>query len=186
MVSLTSLWLPILLSAVAVFIVSSLVHMVIRYHQNDYSKLAAEDAIMAALGTHGLAEGQYMFPHVGSPAMMKDPAWIEKRKKGPAGMLTIMPYGMPGLGGYLAQWFVFSILVSLFAAYLASRALGVEAQGAEVFRFTMTPAFMAYGLGQLSESIWFHRRWSTTIKGLVDGLLYGAATGAVFVWMWPR
>lgn len=185
MVSLTSLWLPILLSAVAVFIVSSLIHMVIRYHQGDYAKLPAEDEIMAALGRHNLAEGAYMFPHVSSPAVMKDPAFVEKRKRGPAGLLTVMPPGMPGLGGYLAQWFVYSLVVSLFAAYLASRALPPGAENAEIFRFTATLAFMGYGLAGIPESIWFHRPWKTTTKNLLDALLYAAATGAVFCWMWP-
>ena len=185
MVSLTALWLPILLSAVAVFVVSSLVHMVIRYHQTDYGQLRGEDEIMAAIGKHHLEEGAYMFPHAGSPGAMREPAFIEKRTRGPAGMITIMPNGMPPLGGYLAKWFVYSLVVSLFAAYLASRALPPAAQTSEVFRFTATLGFMGYGLALIPESIWFHRPWPTTIKNLVDAALYAAATGAIFCWLWP-
>lgn len=186
MVSLTSLWLPILLSAVAVFLVSSIVHMVLRYHNTDFKRLAAEDDIMRALGTHNIAPGEYVFPYPqGGSAAMKDPAFIEKRTRGPAGFLNALPAGMPGMGGPLAKWFVYSIVVSLFAAYLASRALSAEALGGDVFRFTATVAFIAYGLGHVSDSIWWGRAWSVTFKNLLDALLYGAATGAMFVWLWP-
>ena len=116
---------------------------------------------------------------------MKDPAFIERRTRGPCCILTITPNGMPWLGGFLTQWFVYSLVVSVFSAYLASRALPVGAEGSEVFRFTATVAFVGYGLALVHDSIWFGRRWSTTIKNLIDALIYGAVTAAVFLWMWP-
>lgn len=187
MVSLMSLWLPIVLSAVAVFLVSFVAHMVLKYHNSDFRQLPNEDAILAALRQHNVPVGEYMFPHMGAAQgnPMKDPAFIEKRTLGPAGILTVMPSGMPKLSGHLAQWFVYSLLVSLFAGYLASRALPMGAAGSEVFRFTATVAFAGYGLALIHDSIWFGRPWGTTIKNLIDALLYGAATAAVFVWMWP-
>lgn len=185
MVSLAQLWLPILLSAVAVFLVSFVTHMVLRYHDTDFQKLPNEDPILTALSPHNIPVGEYMFPHM-SREQMKDPVYIEKRKRGPAGILTVMPNGMPALGGYLAKWFVYSLVCSLFAAYLAGAALPAGAEGSEVFRFTMTVGFLAYGLALVHDSIWFGRRWSTTIKNLIDAALYGAATAAVFVWLWPR
>ena len=188
MVSLAQLWLPILLSAVAVFLVSFVTHMLLKYHNTDFQKLPNEDAILAALGSHNIPVGEYMFPHMtgaeGNP--MKDPVYIEKRKRGPAGILSVMPNGMPGLGGYLAQWFVYAVVCSLFAGYLAGAALPPGAEGSEVFRFTATVGFLAYGLALVHDSIWYARRWSTTIKNLIDALLYGATTAAVFVWLWPK
>lgn len=186
MVSLTSLWLPILLSAVAVFLVSFIVHMVIRYHNTDFKRLPAEDDIMRALAAHNIAPGEYVFPYPeGGAAAMKDPAFIEKRTRGPAGFLNALPAGMPGMGGPLAKWFVYSVVVSLFAAYLTSRALSADALGGDVFRFSATVAFVAYGMGNVVDSIWWGRAWSVTFKNLFDALLYAAATGAVFVWLWP-
>jgi hypothetical protein len=186
MVSLTSLWLPILLSAVAVFIVSSIVHMVLRYHNTDFRKLPAEDDILRALGAHAIPTGEYIFPYPDrGGASMKDPAFIEKRTKGPAGILNAFPSEMPNMGALLAKWFLYSIVVSLFAGYLASRALPVGADSGEVFRFTATIGFIAYGLGHISDSIWWGRAWTVTLKNLLDALLYGGAMGAVFVWMWP-
>ena len=36
MVPLTDLWLPILLSAILVFVASSVMHMLLTYHRSDY------------------------------------------------------------------------------------------------------------------------------------------------------
>lgn len=185
MVSLTSLWLPILLSAVAVFLASSIVHMALRYHNSDYRRVATEDDIMRAIGPN-VVPGEYMFPFPqGGMAAMKDAAFVEKRTRGPAGTLRIFPAGMPSMSAPLAKWFVFGVVISLFAAYLASRALPAGAAGGEVFRFTATVGFIAFGLGHVSDSIWYGRDWGTTMKTLLDALIYGAAMGAVFVWMWP-
>jgi hypothetical protein len=184
MVSLSSLWLPILLSAIAVFFLSALVHMVLPYHKGDYARLPAEDDVMAALGRQNLGSGDYVFPFMG-PGAMKDPAWIEKRKRGPAGLLSIMPTEM-GMGKQLAQWFVFTIVVSLLAAYVSGRALPVAADGGEVFRFATTVAFLSYGMATLQESIWFNRKWSTTWKHVFDALLFAVVTGLLFCFLWPK
>ena len=186
MTSLASLWLPILLSAVAVFIVSSIVHMVLPHHRNDFGKLPGEDDVMRALAQGSPTPGTYMFPFAGSMAAMKDPAWVERRTRGPAGILTVMPAGMPGMAKNLVQWFIYSIVISLFAAYIASRALRPGAVGGEVLRFTAATAFFCYGVGMAHESVWFNRRWSVTFKYFFDALLYAFATGAVFVWLWPK
>ena len=189
MVSLTSLWLPILLSAVAVFILSSLVHMALKYHNSDFARLPNEDEILTALGKYEIPAGEYMFPHMsggsgGNP--MKDPVLLEKWNRGPNGIVSVMPKGMRRLSGFLVQWFLFSLVVSLFAAYLASRALAPDARTAEVFRFTATIGFLGYGLALVHDSIWYARKWSTTFKNLLDAVMYGAVTAAVFVWLWPR
>jgi len=42
MVPMLSLWLPILLSAFVVFVVSSIIHTVLGYHASDFEKLARE------------------------------------------------------------------------------------------------------------------------------------------------
>lgn len=185
MVSLMSLWLPILLSAVAVFILSSLVHTVFGYHNSDYRKLPAEDDVMRALAPFNVPAGEYMYPHPHDGSSMKDPVFVEKRTRGPAGFMTVFPPGIPSMGPMLGQWFVLNLVISLFAAYLASRALAPGAQGAEVFRVTATVSFLSYGMAHVSNAIWFAHSWGTTMKQLFDALLYGAVTGAVFLWLWP-
>ena len=186
MVPVTSLWMPILVSAVIVFLASFLTHMVLTYHRSDWRKIPKQDDVMAALRPFNIPPGDYMMPCGEGPASMKDPAFIERMKAGPVALLTVMPTGMRGMGGNLAQWFVFCIVVSIFAAYLTGRALGVGADYREVFRFAGTVAFVGYALAEIPNSIWYQRAWSTTMKNLMDGLIYGLLTGGTFGWLWPR
>jgi hypothetical protein len=186
MVPITSLWLPILLSAVIVFVASSLIHMVLRYHRTDYSRLPAEDDILAAFRNASVAPGDYLFPWGGSPAAMKDPAWIEKRKRGPTGILTLMKPGMPFMGRYFAKWFLYCVVVGAFAAYIAGRALAPGASFLAVLRFVGSTAFIAYSLALWQNTIWYGRKWTATLKSNLDGLIYGFLTGGVFGWLWPK
>ena len=62
MLSLMSLWLPILLSAIVVFIISSVLHMVFSYHESDFKGLSQEKEVMDALRPFNLAEGDYVIP----------------------------------------------------------------------------------------------------------------------------
>lgn len=186
MVSLASLWLPILLSAVAVFIVSAIIHMALPYHKSDFQQLPSEDAILNALAPHNIPVGEYMFPRPASMAAMKDPAYIEKHKRGPVGILTVLRSGEMGMGRQLTQWFIYSLVISLFSAYIASHALPAGARGAEIFRYVTTLGFLGYGLGLVHDSIWFGRKWSSTVKNLIDGFIYGAVSALVFMWLWPQ
>jgi hypothetical protein len=184
MVPVTSLWLPILLSAVIVFVVSALVHMVLTYHRSDFGRLPSEDAVRDVL--RSAPPGDYMFPWGEGPSAMKDPAFIEKMKKGPVGVLTLLKPRPPSMGPSLARWFVYCIVVGIFAAYIAGRALGPGAPYLSVFRFAGCTAFIAYAVAYWQNSIWYGRKWSTTIKVTIDGLIYGLLTGGTFGWLWPR
>ena len=184
MVPVTSLWLPILLSAVIVFVASSLIHMVLRYHRTDYSQLPKEDAVMDAL--RSAPPGDYMFPWGSGPSAMKDPAFVEKMKRGPVGVLTLLTPRAPSMGPYLARWFVYCIVIGIFAAYIAGRALTSGASYLEVFRFAGCTAFVGYALALWQNTIWYGRKWTTTLKLNLDGLIYGLLTGGTFGWLWPR
>jgi hypothetical protein len=186
MVSVMSLWLPIVLSAVIVFIVSSLIHMVLPYHRSDMRKVPNEDALMDALRRLNIPPGDYGAPHPGSMEGMKKPEYVEKVKKGPVVLMTISPGAEPSMGSNLVLWFLYSIVVSLFAGYIASRALSTGADYLSVFRFVGTSAFMGYSLALLQNSIWLRRNWGTTLKSVFDGLVYGCVTAATFGWLWPR
>ena len=65
-----SLWLPVIVSAVAVFVISSLIHMVLGYHQRDYTPLPNEDAVRAAIRRGNPAPNQYIFPFCANPKEM--------------------------------------------------------------------------------------------------------------------
>ncbi len=184
MIPIMSLWLPILLSAVFVFIVSSIIHMVLKYHQNDFAKLPEEDKIMDDLSKYNIPQGEYAMPRAATAKDMAEPAYIEKAKKGPVAMLTVMESGPPKMGMSLTLWFVYSIVVGIFAAYVAGRALGPEAHYLAVFRFVGVTAFIAYTVAGWQNSIWYKRKWSTTIKNTIDGLIYALVTAGTFGWLW--
>lgn len=186
MVYLTELWLPILLSAVFVFVASSIIHMGIGWHRSDYWKLPNEDQVLGAMRTETLRPGLYTFPHSASMKEMATPEMQEKLKKGPCGFLTIVPSGMPSMGKYLGGWFVYCLLVGLLVAYLTGRVMQPGDSYLAVFRVAGTAAFLGYAMGEPVNSIWKGQRWGITLKHMFDGLIYALLTAGTFGWLWPR
>jgi hypothetical protein len=184
-VPIMSLWVPIVLSAVIVFVASTIIHMVLTYHRTDFKKLGKEDEVLEAMRRARVSPGDYMAPCADSPAAMKDPAFVDRMKRGPLLIMTVAPGGQPSMATNLTLWFLYSVLVSLFAGYLASRAVAPGADYLEVFRFVGTSAFMGYSLGLLQNSIWYRRAWGTTLKSVFDGLVYALLTAGTFGWLWP-
>ena len=186
MVPLLSLWLPILVAAVIVFVASSVLHMMLPVHRHDYRKVPAEDTVMAALRGFNIPPGDYLVPCAGSPKEMKAPAFVEKLNKGPLLFMTVMPTGSRSMAGPLIQWFIYCVVVGIFAGYIAGRALGPGADYLQVFRFAGCTAFVGYGLALWQDTIWFRRNRVVTLKSTIDGLIYGLLTGGTFGWLWPR
>jgi hypothetical protein len=185
MVPLTALWLPIVLSAVIVFVASSIMHMVLPYHRNDYGRLPEEDKVLAAMRAAGVKRGLYMFPHA-APKDMKSPAVVEKFNQGPVGILTVTPTGPISMPKFLLMWFVFCLVIGYFVAYLTGRTLAPGTDYLRVFQVAGTAGFLGYGLGNLSNGIWRGQPWSVVIKEVIDGLIYGLLTAGTFGWLWPR
>jgi hypothetical protein len=117
---------------------------------------------------------------------MKKPEFIAKMTKGPVVLMTVLPPGPPTMGSSLALWFLYCVLVGIFAGYIAGRALTPGAHYLEVFRFAGAAAFAGYALALLQNSIWYKRSWMTTIKSMADGLIYALLTAGSFGWLWPR
>ncbi len=186
MVPILTLWLPILLSAVVVFIVSSLIHMLLPYHRNDFIKVPSEDEVMDALRKFEIPPGDYVVPCAVSPEVMRSPGFIEKTNKGPVVFMTVCKSGSQSMVGSLVQWFFYSALVGLFAAYISSRALEPGAHYLPVFRFVGCTAFIGYSLALLQNSIWYKRNWPATLKSMFDGLIYALVTAGIFGWLWPK
>jgi hypothetical protein len=185
-VPVTALWVPILVSAVFVFVASSILHMVLRIHRNDWRKVPDEDRMMEALRGFNLTPGDYCVPRADTPNALKDPAFLEKLKRGPFVFMTVLAVKDVSMGPQLAQWFVFSIVVSLFAGYVAGAAVPPGGDYLRVFRFAGTTAFIAYTMAFYPQSIWYKRPWSLQLKNTFDGLVYGILTAGVFGWLWPR
>ena len=186
MTALAALWLPILVSAVIVFVASSIIHMVLPWHKSDFPRLPNEDQVMNALRPLAIPPGDYMMPRPASSQAMRTPEFQEKMKRGPVVVMTVLPNGVTGMGKNLAQWFVFSIVVSVFAAFVTRSAVPPGASFRAVFKFASVTAFVGYSLALWPISIWYRRAWSTTIKSTFDGLIYGVLTAVAFAWLWPH
>ncbi len=186
MVSLGTLWLPILLSAVLVFFISFVFHAVLPLHKNDFKKLPKEDAVIDALRPLAIPPGEYVVPHAASMSEARGAAHVEKATKGPVALLVVRPNGPPAMGKSLGQWFLYCVLVSFFAAYVTSHAVHFGGGYRSVFRFLGATAFMGYSLGIIPESIWFGRSWRTTLVGILEGLVYALFSAGIFGWLWPR
>jgi len=186
MVGITQLWLPILLSAVFVFVASSVIHMVLGYHRADYKKLPEEEKFRDAVGAMNLPTGTYHIPHCDDHKAMKSPEFQDKMKKGPNALLTVFPNGAPNMGKYLGCWFAYTLAVGVFVAYLAGRTLGPGEPYLHVFRIAGTVAFCSYAMAHTHNSIWKGEPWGTAFRFYFDGLIYACLTAGTFGWLWPR
>ncbi|HWN17976.1 MAG TPA: hypothetical protein VNO19_03565 [Gemmatimonadales bacterium] len=186
MVSLGSLWLPILVSAVLVFVVSAIIHMVLKYHNSDYKPLPNEDAVRAAIRAGNPAPAQYVIPYCSDMKDMEKPEIKQKYAEGPVAVMNLMRPGAPNMGKYLSQWFLFILCVSFFIAYVGAHAIPLGTAYLEVFRVVGAVGFLTYGIGQMPESIWMGRPWKITWKNALDGLVYALVTAGTFGWLWPR
>ena len=186
MASLTALWLPIVLAAVAVFIASSIIHIVLKYHNSEYRQLPNEDAILDAMRSARAGPGFYSFPYAGTMKEMGTPEMLEKYTQGPVGTVNIKPSGPPAMGMALLQWFVFCIAVGIFSGYLASRTLAAGTHYLQVFRVVGCASFMAYSFAHFSDAVWKMKPWTLTFKHVFDGLVYALLTAGVFGWLWPQ
>jgi len=185
-VPVLSLWLPIVVSAVFVFLASWIIHTLLGYHAGDLHKVPREEEVMAALRPFEIPPGDYGMPHGGSMKAMKDPGFIAKMKEGPVAIMTVIPSGPPAMGSNLILWFLYCVLISVFAAYVTGHALGIGAPYRGVFRFAGCTAFAGYSLALLQNSIWYRRAWGTTLRSVFDGLIFGLLTAGTFGWLWPR
>lgn len=185
MVALPSLWLPIVLSAVFVFAGSTIIHMVLRYHSNNYAKLPNEEKLLEFMRDSQVTPGNYSFPRASSMKDMGSPEMIEKYNAGPVGMMNVLPNGPLNMPKHLLMWFVYSLVVSFFVAYVTGFTLDAGADYRTVFRLASVVGFLAYAGSTPAESIWKGQKWSTTTKGWIDALIYGLLTGGTFGWLWP-
>jgi hypothetical protein len=185
MVPLLSLWAPILLSAVAVFIASALIHTVLTYHQSDCAPMPSEDAVMEALRKFNIPRGDYLVPRPGGREHMKSAEYQDKVKKGPVFSMTVMS-GNFAMGRRFAQWFAYLLVVGVIAGLLAGHLVAPGTSFKRVFHVVGLVAFASYGLALWQTSIWYERSWSTTLKSNIDALIYAVLTGAIFGWLWPH
>jgi len=186
MVQLSALWLPIVVSAALVFVASSVIHMVLRYHERDYQPVPGEDDVQAALRRFNLTPGDYCLPCSSSPKDLESQAFLDKMRRGPVVIMTVLENRPPALGANLAMWFGYALIVGVFCAYVAGLVLPAGASYRLVFRIVSTVAFASYALALWQMSIWFRRAWGSSLRSTLDGVIYALLTAGAFGWLWPR
>jgi hypothetical protein len=186
MVSVSALWLPVIVSAALVFVANSVIQMLLRYHDSDYGQVPAEDEVQAALRRFNITPGDYMLPYASGQKEMQSQAFLDKTRRGPVVVMTVLENRPMPVAANLAMWFVYSLVVGLLSGYVARLALPVGADYRPVFRLVSTVAFSGYVLALWQIAIWHRRSWVTTMRSTIDGLIYALVTAGVFGWLWPR
>lgn len=185
MTATAALWLPILLSAIVVFIASSVIHMATPWHKGDYPAPPRQDDLQAALRPFNIPPGDYMLPRAADMKAMQEPEFQEKLRQGPVMSMTVMPSGDFSMGKPLVQWFIYSLVVSFFAAYIPGRTLGAGADYMQVFQIASVTAFVGYALALWQGVIWYKRSTGVAVRTTIDGAIYAMLTGGMFGWLWP-
>ncbi len=185
MISVFSLWLPIVVSAVVVFVVSAMVWMVLPHHKKDFAAADDEDGLMEAIRKGVQGPGMYYFPWADGREM-NTREYREKLRAGPVGILRVRdPQAVLDMRSSLVKSMLLYLAVSLFVAYVAAQGLASGASYMSVFKVTSTTAFLAYGFVGFQESIWFGLPGSVAFKHALDGLVYALLTAGIFGWLWP-
>ena len=182
MIAITSLWLPIVLSAVLVWIASAVVWTVMPHRRREFAGLPDEAAARAALRA---APAEYVVPYAHDAAAMKDPDYVRKMEEGPVAFVRVLPPGRPGMAKPMLLSFLYYLIVGVLVAYLASRTLDPAAHYLAVFRVAGAVAWTAHFFAAVPDSIWFGKPWTSTAKLLVESLVYACLTAGAFGSLWP-
>jgi hypothetical protein len=183
-VSLNALWLPILLSAVGVWFASFLIWAISPLHKKDWKGLPDENAFAAAIKGLAIPPGNYGFPHAADNKACRDPEFKKKWTEGPAGMLSVWPT-KTAMGPKMLLTFIVYILMGVFIAYIGSLALMPGADQKSVFRLVGAAGILGYCFSFLPNAIWFNHTPRAIVQCVIDGVIYGLITAAVFAFMWP-
>ena len=184
MVSVTQLWLPILVSSVAVFFASFLAWMVLPHHKKDIKTLPKEKEWAENLKLLNLSPGIYMWPGCDTPEEMKSAEYKQRYKDGPWGSVTILG-AQPNFGRNLLLVFLFYVVVGIFVSYLAGQGRAAGASFSAVFQMAGTAAIAAYCAGSIPNALFFGKPGRFVLTDFIDALVYGLITGLIFAWLWP-
>jgi len=184
-VSLSALWMAVLLAGVLCWFASALIHMLLKYHNFDYRELSNEQEVVAALSAGSPSPALYTMPYCADMKQMGDEAMQKKFHDGPVAVIAVMQNGMPPMGKLLLQQFLFFISGAMLIGYLATLSMVQGAEYMSVFRFVFVAAFVTYAWAQIPHSIWLGQPWSNCVRYIIDALIYSAVTAGAFAWLWP-
>lgn len=209
---LTHLWLPIVVSGVAVWIVSAIGWMAIGHHKRDRDAIpggaAGEQDFMDTITRLNIRPGNYGFPDFcqadNLPPKEKRAAQKALYDKHPQGLLRV--WGPTNMGANMLLTLVFYFVTSAFIAYLGWAALphhaaaapaaatipGAETVAAgssmfwKVFQVLGVAGILAYCFAGFPNDLWFQKKRRAMAMDWLDGVIFGLVTGAIFAWLWPK
>lgn len=184
MSELIALWVPILVSAVAIFFASFVSWVVIGHHNPDWAALPNQAEKIKELGALNLPTGRYVFPCVRTKEEMEDEATKAAVENGPWGTINLWG-GAPNMGRNLGLTFLFYFVTAVFIAYLGTLALDPGAGFSKVFQVTGTASVLAHCFAFMPNNIWFAAPRRAILMDVLDGIVYSLITGAIFGVMWP-
>ena len=183
---LAGLWIPIVVSALAVLGASCVVHVFIAQRLRNWKTLPEEDATVEHLQKSGTAPGFYVFPRRYSRASNgSEEAYVHRMESGPWGSVNVRAR-QPSMGRSLVQSLTFCLVTSVFVAYLGTLALSPGDDFSRVFQVIGTAGILAYAFGGIPNAIWLGMDFRSAVLDVVDGTLCGLITGAVFGMLWPN
>jgi hypothetical protein len=160
--------------------------MVLRWHKPDHRKLSNEDEARAVLRKGVSVPGTYVIPYCNDSKEMASTEIQTKLVEGPNATLIVRASGPMSLGPFLGKWFVYTLVVGLIVGTVARAALGPGAAYLSVFQVVGAASWLAYAWQSPQHSIWWGQTWTSTLRYMVDGLVYAALTAGAFSWLWPR
>lgn len=184
-VTLTDLWMPILLGAILAWMASAAIHLALKYHNGDYRQLANEDEVAAAIRNGSPSPGLHSLPYCVDMKQMNDPAMQAKFTNGPVAFVTVFPNGMPPMGKLIGQQVLYFLVGCALIGWVAALVLAPGAPMDRVFCVVGSISFLAFGWAVVPFAIWYGHAWSTTAKYLLDALIYALVVGGCFAWLWP-
>ncbi|MDQ6830786.1 MAG: hypothetical protein M3081_18140 [Gemmatimonadota bacterium] len=101
----------------------------------------------------------------------------------PVGVMSISPSAPINMGKMFGQWFVYSLVIAVLAAYITGRTHGLGAPLLEVFRVSGAVAFCCYVVALWQNWIWWGQSTRFTVTNSLDGIIFALITGATFGWL---
>jgi hypothetical protein len=185
---LTALWLPILVSGVAVWFASALFWMAIGHHNKDVDAIPNEQEFIETIRRFGLKPGNYGYPDFQKCKSLPKEERAKFYKdwdKNPSGLLRVWAPANMGVNMFLT--FFFCLVTSAVIAYLGWAALKHSGEPfAHVMQILGTAGILAYCFASFPNDIWFQKSKRAMLTNLIDGLVFGLLTGAIFAWLWPK
>ena len=189
---LTQLWLPILVAGLVVWIASAVAWMAIGHHTKDRDPIpdGREQELMDAVTRLNIRPGSYGFPDFfqckdkNIPAAERKQAMKELYNRHPQGLLRV--WAPINMGRNMALTALFYLVTSAVIGYLAWAALPQGTPFAKVFQVVATAGILAYSFAFIPNCIWHGSYTRTIVFRIVDGIVYGLITGAIFAWRWPH